>query len=316
MNSVDLDLTLRWGSAIVITISITGLVIIYRKKIHDFIIHNITRIKIGFGEINLDKQGLKKLRDIPQVSTPKQVEAAKQVAGESADLSARDIVLNRWGSLKQIVQDIAIGRDFRLTPESKTPDVVERLLEAKLIPSDLADAILFLFEEGKKVSANPGKVDREYALIYEEIAGSLVDWMMLNILLTRQAENGDQKKVPHRRQTVVGGTDEDFYFASPRPGSPIAWLVGKGGKFQGKRFSIDKEQYRIGRNPTNDLCLEEDDYVSGSHASIKYRDNNLFLYDLNSRNGTFVNDRRITEIPCAVRKGDRLKFGNAVFEVS
>jgi hypothetical protein len=315
MNSVDLDLTLRWGSAIVITISISGLVIIYRKKLYDFIMKFIKTIQIGPFKIELDKEGLIKLH-VPQVSAPNQLTDSNQVSRDFPDPSARDIVLNRWGSLKQLVHDIAIGRDFRLTPDSKTPDVVERLLEAKLITRELAGAINFLFEEGKKVSDYLGKIDREYALIYEKRAGSLVDWMMLNILLTRQAENGDQKKVPDRRQTVVGGTDEDFYFTSPRPGSPIAWLVGKGGKFHGKRFSIDKEQYRIGRNPSNDLCLEEDDYVSGSHASIKYRDNNLFLYDLNSRNGTFVNDRRITEIPCAVRKGDRLKFGNAVFEVS
>lgn len=316
MNSTDLEFILRWSSAIVIATSIIGLLIVYREQAYDFIINIISRIKIGFRGNNLDKQGLKKLRDMPQVSGPDKVTDSKQQYRESADLSARDIVLNRWSSLKQIVHDIAIGRDFRLTPDSKTPDVVERLLRAKLITPDLADAINFLYEEGKIVSDNPGKVDREYAIIYEEIAGSLVDWMMLNILLTRHVEKEDQKKSADRRQTVVGGDDKNLYFPWSLPETPLAWLVGKGGKFEGKRFSIDKEQYQIGRNSSNDLCLKDDDYVSGNHASIKYMDNNLFLYDLNSRNGTFVNDKKITGVPCVLRKGDHLRFGNSVFEVS
>lgn len=319
MNPVNIELTLQWGAAVVITISITGLVIIYREQLAEFIRNNIKRIKIGPVVIDLDKPGLKKVQkqiDIPQVSRADQGMAAKPAAGEGADLSARDMVLNRWGSLKQVVNDVAIGRDFRLTPASKTPDVVERLSEAKLIPLDLAGAINFLFEEGKKASDNPGKVDREYALMYEEISGSLVDWMMLNLLSSERTATAHQEKEVRRRQTVVGGTDAGAYFASPRPGSPIAWLVGKSGKLEGKRFPIDKERYRIGQNPDNDLCLEEDDYVSGSHAYLKYMENNLFLYDINSRNGTFVNDKRITGAPCVVSKGDHLKFGASVFEVS
>lgn len=319
MNTTGIESTLQWAAILVITISIIGLVIIYRKQLVDFFNNHINRIRLGPVEIELNKEGLKKLRrkiDIPKVAAGTQGEDPKQMAKEGADLAVRDIVLNRWATLKQIVHDIAIGRNIRLTPDSKTPDVIERLLETKLISPDLADAIIFLFEEGKIVSDNPGKVDREYAIIYEDITGSLVDWMMLNILTSDKAPAALQEKVAHRRQTVVGGPDGDFYFSSPHPGTPIAWLVGRGGKLEGKRFSVDKEHYKIGRNPANDLCIDDDDYVSGNHAIFKYMDNNLFLYDLDSRNGTFVNDRKITGTPCAVRKGDRIQFGSTVFEIS
>jgi pSer/pThr/pTyr-binding forkhead associated (FHA) protein len=318
MNPANIELSLQWGAAVVITISISGLVIIYRHQLLDLIKKNIKRIKIGFFEIELDKQRLDKVRkqiDISQGSATDQGTVSKQRTSESADLSARDIVLNQWGSLKQVVNDIAIGRQFRLTPASKTPDVIKRLLGAQLIKPDLAEAVNFLFEEGKKVSENAGKVDREYALMYEEISGSLVDWMMLNILSPEKVLTTNQKKVVERRQTIVGESAPDFSFTPPRPGNPVAWLVGKGGRFQGRRFPIEKEQYRIGRNSDNDLCLEEDDYVSGKHAYLKYMESNLFLYDLNSRNGTFVNDRKIKGSPCAVHKGDHLKFGVSVFEV-
>lgn len=316
MNSIDLEFTLRWGSAIIIATSIIGLLFIYRKQVHDFIMNNISRMKTGAMEYNLDKQGLEKLRDMSQVSGFDRVTDSKQQYREGADLSAREIILNKWSSLIQMVHDIAIDKGFRLTPDSNTPDVLERLLKAEFISPDLADAINFLFEEGKIVSDNPGRIDREYAIIYEEIAGRLVDWVLVNIISKRQAEKEDQKKSPDRRQTVVGVTDENLYFAWNLPKTPLAWLVGKGGKFDGKRFSIDKEQYKIGRNSSNDLCLIDDDYVSGNHASINYMEDNLFLYDLNSRNGTFINDRKITGVSCALRKGDHLRFGNSVFEVA
>lgn len=321
MKPIETELALKWGAGLAITISIAGLAIIYRHQLIDFFKHYIHRIKLGPFEIELDKEQLKKVGqklEVQQGSATDLKAPPRHVAAEGADLSARDMVLNRWGSLKQIINDVAVGRQIRLTPDSKTPDVLDRLLDAQLVTADLAEVINFLFEEGKIVSDNPGRVrvDREYALIYEEISGSLVDWMMLNILSSDKSVAPGQTKVPERRQTIVGGVDAGVYFPSPRPGNPIAWLVGKGGKLVGKRFAINKDKYRIGRNPDNDLCVEGDDYVSGNHAYIKYMENNLFLYDLNSSNGTFVNDRRITGTPCALRKGDNLKFGASVFELS
>jgi pSer/pThr/pTyr-binding forkhead associated (FHA) protein len=50
----------------------------------------------------------------------------------------------------------------------------------------------------------------------------------------------------------------------------------------------------IGRSPENDICIPEQ-HVSRQHAVINYRDGLFMITDLNSANGTFVNDQRITE---------------------
>ena len=46
----------------------------------------------------------------------------------------------------------------------------------------------------------------------------------------------------------------------------------------------------IGRNPDNDVCID-DTVVSSYHARIITRNGRSYVYDLNSTNGTFVNSR-------------------------
>jgi len=50
----------------------------------------------------------------------------------------------------------------------------------------------------------------------------------------------------------------------------------------------------IGRAPENDICIPEQ-HVSRRHAVISYRDGLFMITDLNSANGTFINDEQITE---------------------
>lgn len=73
--------------------------------------------------------------------------------------------------------------------------------------------------------------------------------------------------------------------------------------------------FRIGRREGCDLCLPSQN-VSGLHAEIlEEEEGQLWLYDLNSTNGTFLNDQRIRErIP--LRENDTVVFGNCSFSVA
>ena len=89
---------------------------------------------------------------------------------------------------------------------------------------------------------------------------------------------------------------------------PIILKYLEGGN-PGQLESFDQDEVRIGRHADNDLKFDQqkDLAVSGHHAEI-YRDGQLFIIkDLQSRNGTFVNSRKITE-PTPLKEGDILQF--------
>jgi class 3 adenylate cyclase len=68
----------------------------------------------------------------------------------------------------------------------------------------------------------------------------------------------------------------------------------------------------IGRDPEGQLAFQGDagQVVSWNHARIDLSPRGATLHDLNSTNGTFVNDQRVSS-PVALRAGDQVRFGQA-----
>ena len=55
----------------------------------------------------------------------------------------------------------------------------------------------------------------------------------------------------------------------------------------------EDKRFSIGKRRENDIVLN-DSYISGNHAVIGFRDGKWYVTDLNSRNSTYVNNRRIS----------------------
>jgi pSer/pThr/pTyr-binding forkhead associated (FHA) protein len=74
-----------------------------------------------------------------------------------------------------------------------------------------------------------------------------------------------------------------------------------------------EESYTIGRAPENSIRLD-DISVSGRHAEILVVEENCYLKDVGSTNGTVVNGQPISDVQ--LRAGDRIRFGKveATFE--
>src|SRR6185436_14694556 len=64
----------------------------------------------------------------------------------------------------------------------------------------------------------------------------------------------------------------------------------------GRRVPVDKPVFAIGRAADCDLSLADDGW-SRRHAEVVYVDERFLLRDLDSRNGVFVNGRRVSEAP-------------------
>ncbi|MFZ1947257.1 MAG: SpoIIE family protein phosphatase [bacterium] len=81
-------------------------------------------------------------------------------------------------------------------------------------------------------------------------------------------------------------------------------------------LSTEKAVLRIGRLPESDILIEEP-VVSRGHADIYRADNKYYIRDSGSRNGTFLNGKRIFQ-PAELAPGDVIGIGNSkiVFEPS
>ena len=55
--------------------------------------------------------------------------------------------------------------------------------------------------------------------------------------------------------------------------------------------------FTFGAASDNNLIINRDDYVSGHHACLRYRQGALSIVDQRSKNGTFVDDNRLRDAP-------------------
>jgi hypothetical protein len=84
--------------------------------------------------------------------------------------------------------------------------------------------------------------------------------------------------------------------------------------FQGQRFGLDDE-ITIGRSPGCGVPTTYDVYSSTLHARLFRHGDQIWVEDLGSTNGTFVNSERIGQAS-RLSRGDLLQVGATVFEVT
>jgi hypothetical protein len=98
--------------------------------------------------------------------------------------------------------------------------------------------------------------------------------------------------------------------AAPGQAPPAASLVVQRGPQAGQAFTLHDGINTIGRAPGNDVLLSEGS-VSRSHARIMVRPEGVWIKDLGSTSGTFVNDQRITGSTW-LQAGDTVQIGGSV----
>ena len=87
-------------------------------------------------------------------------------------------------------------------------------------------------------------------------------------------------------------------------------LAAISGRLKGAIFTIDQDALIIGRETAANVCLA-DASVSRRHSKIEKKDDGFVITDLESLNGTFIND-----VPVRSRQlehGDRVRIGDSQF---
>ncbi|MEZ4367422.1 MAG: GGDEF domain-containing protein [Kofleriaceae bacterium] len=110
-----------------------------------------------------------------------------------------------------------------------------------------------------------------------------------------------------RNKTVVTAISK----ISERPVAKEACLVVIHGLELGKKFNVNRAQIVIGRSSKADIQIDQE-AVSRNHCKILNTGAAILLRDMESTNGTYVNDEAVDEY--VLRDGDLVKVGRVIFK--
>ncbi|HEU4848278.1 MAG TPA: FHA domain-containing protein [Rubrobacteraceae bacterium] len=124
---------------------------------------------------------------------------------------------------------------------------------------------------------------------------------------------GDLRRVPDDELFEPGRAQDGRGAYAPR-GSAESELIVEDSEVLAPetRFEIRDGATSIGRSAASDIVLKSDDYASGSHAQLTRHGGLLYVEDLGSTNGTFVNGRK-TVGATPLRHGDSVRVGSTTF---
>ena len=82
----------------------------------------------------------------------------------------------------------------------------------------------------------------------------------------------------------------------------------------GEEVPVDSMPVAIGRGGQYEIPLDGDEFASAQHARFESRRDGLWVEDIGSTNGTFVNGARVTT-PRRLSNGDIVRVGQTDFRV-
>ena len=150
--------------------------------------------------------------------------------------------------------------------------------------------------------------------------GTLLDGQLLRKGVSVFAQNGSTVQFGAIKGTLVvpvsaragalPATPEVKPLAVAAAGDRRATLLAKDGRV----VPITDTVFTVGRRPGNLLCITDDQFISGMHAELVWRNGETFVVDKNSTNGTFVNDQKLSPgSEMIVNNSDRVKFGATTY---
>lgn len=121
---------------------------------------------------------------------------------------------------------------------------------------------------------------------------AFLGWTLFNLWrsLRRQAEAATVRQAP-----AITLTNQDLEVLVPE-------------------YLFSVSEVTIGRDPACD-CQLDDKTVSAAHARLSYHHGHWWVEDLDSRNGTYLNEARVAE-PQVLTSGDELRCGQALFIIA
>ncbi len=108
-------------------------------------------------------------------------------------------------------------------------------------------------------------------------------------------------------------TRRGVVLADKRKAPVVGWFVALTGQQKGEDFRIREGPNIIGSAPDADVILR-DEAISGKHASLRFKDQKFTITDLDSTNGTFLNDRPDPIAREELKDNDTIRVGEVTLK--
>lgn len=116
----------------------------------------------------------------------------------------------------------------------------------------------------------------------------------------------------HAEAAVVAAAPQPVPAAAPGRGRRLRLRIIEPEEARGATYDLP-EEVTVGRAPGCGVRVD-DAYTSSLHARLSRREGALWIEDLGSTNGTWVNAQRVTTAT-RLGRGDLVQVGGTVFEV-
>lgn len=93
----------------------------------------------------------------------------------------------------------------------------------------------------------------------------------------------------------------------------VGWLVATSGEQKGEDFRLREGQNTVGSALDADVVIR-DSTVSGKHASLRHNEGKFYLTDLDSTNGTYLNERQVAVARQELKDNDVIRLGDVSFK--
>ncbi len=128
---------------------------------------------------------------------------------------------------------------------------------------------------------------------------------------------GSERKVAHSDSMILtpGAAAAAGLGMAARPRRPVRLVVQRSPSLEeGAEFPVESAPVTVGRGGQNDLVLDGDEFASARHARVEARGDGVWVQDLESTNGTFVNGTRVVGAE-RMSPGDILRVGETDLRV-
>jgi len=119
-------------------------------------------------------------------------------------------------------------------------------------------------------------------------------------------KGGGDEEVASEPAAAYGDKTQFIQVAPERPRECVGWVVILNGTGKGQDFRLVTGKNVMGTAADCDIVLP-DKYMSSRHAVLRHEEGTFMLVDLDSTNGTFVNDNRVSKEELI--DNDRVRLG-------